>query len=679
MKNDLFSNQNVKGKIDFLIEEIRKHDYAYYIEANPTISDKDYDTLFRELQDLEKDNPILANANSPTQRVGGQAIKEFKTVQHKIPMLSLANTYSREELDDFDRKVREGLEGEEYEYFVELKFDGIAISLSYENYELSIALTRGDGTQGDDITHNAKTIKSLPLHVNNIHNLSDFEVRGEVYMLDSDFLKINELKLENNEKLYANPRNTTAGSLKQLDPKQILDRKLQITTYFLTTNSKKLITHSENLNILKQMGFPVSNYSTLCKDIDDIFDFINLWDKKRNDLPFQIDGIVIKVNSLKQQDALGFIARSPRWAIAFKFEAETAQTVLNDISIQVGRTGVVTPVAELEPVFLAGSTISRATLHNIDFIKERDIRIGDTVVIEKGGEVIPKVNSVVLEKRKPEALEYEFPTYCNCGSQIPLIRPEGEANYYCNSPDCVWQIRRKIEHFASRNAMNIEGLGEKVVEDFVKLGFLKNIADIYELNKFRDKILELDKWGIKSIDNLLKGIEDSKRIPFTRVLYAIGIRFVGEGGAKIIAKYFKNIDNLMQANYFDLTSIREIGNKMALSINNFFNTEKELEIINSLRNAGLTFTLSEAELLNTSDIFQGKTFVFTGELIKLTRKEAGDLVEKNGGKETKSVSKNTSFVVVGNSPGSKFDKAKDLGINILTEDEFLELLDELRN
>lgn len=676
MQADLFLNDNPKNRIEFLISEIRKYDYAYYVLSDSLISDREYDLLFRELQDLESINPSLKYSNSPTQRVGGEALKEFQTVQHKIPMLSLANTYSREEIEDFDKKVKEGLEGEEYSYFVELKFDGIAISLRYENLELSMAVTRGDGNQGDDITQNAKTIKTLPLKVKEVNGLINFEVRGEVFMLNSDFLKINELREENNEKLYANPRNTTAGSLKLLDPKQLVERKLQITTYFLTTDNIKLNSHSDNLKILSKMGFPVSPYSKLCNHIDDIFDFINHWNFSRNELPFQIDGIVIKVNSLRQQDALGFVARSPRWAIAYKFEAETAQTKLNDITIQVGRTGVVTPVAELEPILLAGSTISRATLHNIDYIKERDIRIGDIVVIEKGGEVIPKVNSVVLEKRDSNSVEYEFPTYCNCGSQSLLIRPEGEANYYCNTPDCVWQIRRKIEHFASRNAMNIDGLGEKVVEDFVNRGYLKNIADIYELANHKDEILALENWGPKSVDNLLQGIEASKNQSFTKVLYAIGIRFIGEGGAKILAKYFKNINKLMQANYSDLTSIREIGNKMALSIIDFFNDEKEGTIINRLIDAGLTFTLSENELNNSSDIFQGKTFVFTGELIELSRKEAGDLVEKNGGKETKSVSKNTSYVVVGNSPGSKYDKAKQLGISILTEKEFLELVNE---
>ncbi|MCX6147544.1 MAG: NAD-dependent DNA ligase LigA [Candidatus Kapabacteria bacterium] len=679
MQNDLFSNNSNKDRIDFLINKIREYDYEYYILANSLVSDKEYDLLFRELQDLENENPQLIQPNSPTQRVGGEAIKEFKTIKHNIPMLSLANTYSRDEIDDFDRKVKEGLEGEEYEYVIELKFDGIAISLHYENFEFVSAVTRGDGIQGDDITHNARTIKSIPLKVNKVDGVSNFEVRGEVYMLNSDFIKINEIREENNEKLYANPRNTTAGSLKLLNPKQLIDRKLQITTYFLTTDSKKLNTHSENLKSLSLMGFPVSPYFKLCKNIDEVFEFINHWNIKKNDLPFQIDGVVLKVNSLKQQDALGFIARSPRWAIAYKFEAETTQTKLNNITIQVGRTGVVTPVAELEPVFLAGSTISRATLHNIDYIRERDIRIGDTVIIEKGGEVIPKVNSVVLEKRLNDSKEFQFPIYCNCGSLSPLVRPEGEANYYCNATDCVWQIRRKIEHFASRNAMNIEGLGEKVVEDFVKLGFLNNISDIYKLSNLKDEILKLDKWGAKSVDNLLLGIENSKSQPFTKVLYAIGIRFIGEGGAKILTKNFKNIDKLMQANYSDLTLVREIGNKMALSLIDFFNDEKEIELINNLREANLIFTLSENELENSSDLFNGKTFVFTGELIKLNRKQAGDLVEKNGGKETKSVSKNTSYVVVGNSPGSKFEKAKQLGISILSEDEFLELIGEQRN
>lgn len=665
----------IKNRIAELTNLINKYDKAYYQDAESLISDREYDKLLAELTQLEKEYPELISPNSPTQRVGGEPIKEFQTVQHQIPMLSLSNSYSTEEIHDFDRKVGEGLDNSDCKYFCELKFDGVAISLIYRNGKLERAVTRGDGTQGDDVTHNVRTIRSLPLEIIPINGIKDFEVRGEIYMLDSDFQKLNEARAELGEKTYANPRNTTAGSLKQLDSKNVVDRKLQITCYNLYSSDIKLANHSDNLKILSQMGFPVSKYSKLCNDIEEVQQFIKDWDSKRTTLPFQIDGIVVKVDSLKQQEELGFVARSPKWAFAFKYKAESALTTLNDITLQVGRTGVVTPVAELEPVFLSGSTISRATLHNYDFIAERDIRIGDKVYIEKGGEVIPKVVIVDLNSRSADSTEYLFPQICPCPLQSPLHRPEGEANYYCNAANCPWQIKRKIEHFASRNAMNIDGLGEKVVHQFVDLGYISNIADLYEIEKYKEEILKLDGWGEKSYEKLQSGLEQSKSQPFHKVLFAIGIRFIGETSAKLLAKTFKDIDSIIAANIETLRAVREIGDKMAATLVDHFSDQTEIELINRLKSYGLQFALNEKELEASSDALAGKTFVFTGELQKFGRKEAAEIIEKMGGKEIKSVSKNTNYLVVGDSPGSKYEKALKLGVEILNEEEFINLID----
>jgi DNA ligase (NAD+) len=666
--------QSAKNRIEELIELINKYDYAYYVEAQSIITDKEYDLLFRELQDLEKENPDLVLSNSPTSRVGGQALREFESIAHKRPMLSLANTYSKEEVYDFDRKVKEAI-GEDVEYYCELKFDGVAISLHYKNFNFDYALTRGDGTKGDNITENAKTIKLLPLQIKRIPGYEDIEVRGEVFMLNSDFAKLNEQQIEMGEKLYANPRNTTAGSLKNLDPKIVASRKLQLTTYNLQTDSINLKSHSDNLAILAEMGFPVDKSGKVCKNINEVISYLEIWNEKRHTLPFETDGVVIKVNSILHQEELGYIARSPKWAVAYKFEAETATTLLNDITLQVGRTGVVTPVAELKPVLLSGSTISRATLHNYDYIKELDLRIGDTVFIEKGGEVIPKVTKVDTSKRDENSIEYEFPILCPCDLKSQLYRPEGEVQYYCNEPLCPWQIKRKIEHFSSRTVMNIDGLGEKVVEQFVNLGYIKDIADLYEIEKFKDEIMSLEGWGEKSYQKLIDGLEKSKKEPFAKVLFGLGIRFIGEGAAKLLSKQFKNIENLISATKEELISVREIGEKMADSILGHFSNETELIIIERLQNSGLQFKIDESEFTSISNKLQGLTFVFTGELARTTRSAAAKLVESMGGKEVKSVSKQTGYVVVGDSPGSKYDKAKQLGIKILNEDEFFTLIE----
>jgi len=621
MQKNLFENsqipENVEKRAEELRQLIKKYDYAYYVDAEPLISDRDYDLLFLELSNIEKQYPELITEDSPTLRVGGEPLKQFETVIHDTQMLSLANTYSKEEVSDFHRRVKENLGREPAAYVAELKYDGVAISIKYKNGALYIAATRGDGVKGDNITHNIKTIRSVPLKVKLISfngvELTDFEVRGEVFMLEQDFLKINEKRLELEEKQYANPRNLTAGTLKLLDSKEAAARPLQIACYYLLTQQVELKEHFENIKMLKEMGFPVSPYSKLCNSIEEVFEFLDFWEKQRNTLPFQIDGIVIKTNSLAEQQQLGFVARSPRWAIAYKYEAEKAVTLLNAISFQVGRTGVVTPVAGLEPVFLAGSTISRATLHNADFITEKDIRVGDYVVIEKGGDVIPKVSSVVLEKRTDDVKPFAFPTHCTCELKAPLKRPEGEASYYCDHPDCPWQIRRRIEHFCSRNAMNIGNMGEKVVESLVKLGFIKNVADIYELKKFENELKNLDRWGEKSVTNLLGAIEESKKQPFSNVLFALGIRFIGEVAAKTLAKHFRNINSIISASKEDLTAVFEIGDKMAESIIAFFSDEKEIDIINRLKESGLQFELnvSEQNIINENQPLLNQTFVLT--------------------------------------------------------------------
>jgi DNA ligase (NAD+) len=664
---------NYEERIIELRELIDKYDEAYYQNSESLITDKEYDLLFKELQHLEQKHPEMLSKDSPTQRVGGKPQTEFLTIAHKKPMLSLANTYSREEVLEFDERIKKLLETDDYEYFCELKFDGVALSVIYKDGLLDTGVTRGDGFNGDNITQNVKTIRDLPLKIKN-KILSDFEIRGEVYMREDDFIRFNKAKEEKGEKTYANPRNTTAGSLKLLDSREVAKRNLRMFTYYLDTDEIQLNSHSENIDLLKQMGLTVSPYSRLCRNTDEVFNFIDEYQKIRNTLPFQIDGVVIKINSLKQQQELGFVARSPRWAIAYKYEAEQAETKLNDIQLQVGRLGTITPVAKLEPVFLAGSTISNATLHNIDYITERDIRIGDTVIIEKGGDVIPKVVRPVLSLRKEDSKEYEMPEYCPCEKKTKLIRPEGEANYYCNNPECPWQLRKRIEHFVSRNAMDIEGLGEKVVEQFTELGFFKNISDIYELKNHKEQILKLDRWAEKSVDNLLNAIEKSKEKPFEKVLYAIGIRFIGQGGAKILARNFAEIDELANADKEKLTSINEIGEKMADSIIDFFKDEKQTNIVRKLMNAGLNFKSSYEQKSESEMPLLGKTFVFTGELESMTRNEAGEKVEALGAKNTKSVSKKTNFVVVGANPGSKAKKAEDLGIAILDEQQFLEML-----
>lgn len=663
-------------RIKELRREIEAHNYNYYVLASPVISDYDYDMLLKELEKLEEEHPEFITPDSPTQRVGRDLTKEFTQVTHRFPMLSLANSYSEEELYDFDRRVKEGLpSGEKVEYVVEYKIDGVSISLTYENGLYTKAATRGDGVTGEEVTANIKTIKAVPLKFANTedikYNLDEIEVRGEVFMQIEDFEKMNEERGARGEKLFANPRNASAGTIKLLDPKQVAKRPLNIYVYYLLSNTEKFETHYENLQILKKLGFKVNPESRLCGSIEEVIAACRALEEKRYSLPYEIDGAVIKVNSLRQQNVLGSIAKSPRWAIAYKFKAKQAFTKLYKITWQVGRTGAVTPVAELEPVFLAGSTISRATLHNIEEIYRKDIREGDTVVIEKGGDVIPKIVSVVTEKRPENSIETIPPKECpKCGSV--LYKPENEVAIYCENTECPDQIKGRLEHFASRGAMDIEGLGESLISTLVDLGFIKTSADIYSLKNKRGELISIERMGEKSVDNLLSAIEKSKEQSFAKVLFALGIRYVGAGAAKKLAEGFLSIDELINASEESISSIHEIGPSISASVKKYFADEHNLKIINRLKEAGLIFISEKKENANLG--LSGKTFVLTGTLSKFTRDEASDKITALGGKVTSSVSKNTSFVVVGENAGSKLEKAKSLGVEILSEDDFLNLI-----
>ena len=664
-------------RIEELRDLIHQHDYNYYVLNEPTISDREYDLLMQELIELENKYPMLITPDSPTQRVGGEPTKEFPVVMHEVPMLSLSNTYSIDELKDFHRRVQEGLPpGEKIEYVTELKIDGVAISLHYRNGLFVQGVTRGDGFRGDDITNNLKTIRSLPLRLNfrdlKRYEFENIEVRGEIYMNRNDFEELNRERAKLGEKIFANPRNATAGTLKLQDPKQVAERPLNLFCYYLRSQTKELETQYENLKILKSLGFKVNPYHQLCYSIDEVIDFCKEWEEKRESLPYDIDGVVIKVNSLRQQEILGAVAKNPRWATAFKFEAKKAKTKLKSITLQVGRLGTITPVAELEPVFLAGTTVSRATLHNFEEIQRKDIRVGDTVLIEKGGDIIPKVVKVVLDERPAKSEPFEIPENCPvCGTK--LVNPPGEVAYYCPNYNCPEQVKQRLIHFASRGAMDIEGLGEAVVEKLVDLGYLYTPVDIFKLKEIRDKLIEIEGFGEKSVDNLLKAIEESKKQPFERVLFALGIRHVGASVAKDLVEHFHSIDNLMKTTKEELQQVQEIGETISQSIIDYFSNKENLKIINDLRELGLNFKVKKQL---KSEKLKGKTFVITGTLSSMTRNEAKELIEKHGGKTTESVSSKTSYVIVGENPGSKLEKAKNLKIPILTEDEFLKIISE---
>ncbi|MCA2004215.1 MAG: NAD-dependent DNA ligase LigA [Ignavibacterium sp.] len=672
-------SESVEKKIQKLRDEINKYDYYYYVLAQPLISDEEYDKLYKELEKLEAENPHLITPDSPRQRVGKDLTKEFKPVNHLVPMLSLSNTYDEQDVYDFDRRVREGLpDGEKVEYVVEYKIDGASVSLRYIDGKLFTAATRGDGTVGEEITNNVKTIRAVPLKIKKPagtkFKLKDFEARGEIYMNISDFEELNRRQAEKGEKLFANPRNSAAGTLKLQNPQIVARRKLNIFLYQLISLEDEFESQSENLELLKQMGFRVNPDYRVCKSIEEVLEVCKEFESKRDSLEYEIDGAVIKVNSIRQQNILGNIAKSPRWAVAYKFKAKQAFTFVRDIVWQVGRTGAVTPVAELEPVRLAGSTISRATLHNYDEIKRKDIRIGDKVVIEKGGDVIPKVVAVIVEERKKDSKPTLPPERCPvCKSK--LYKPEDEVALYCENPECPAQIKARLIHFASRGAMDIEGLGEALIDLFVEKGFLKTFSDIYELKNHREELIQIERLGEKSVDNLLSAIEKSKSQPFEKVLFALGIRYVGAGVAQKLAEHFGNIDALIKADEEEISSVYEIGPSISKSVKQFFSDKHNLELIEKLKKAGLKFS-SEQKKPIKDNFFKDKTFVLTGTLSSFSRDEAAARIKKLGGKVASSVSKNNDYVIAGEKAGSKLDKAKSLGVKIMNEDEFLKLLEE---
>jgi DNA ligase (NAD+) len=662
---------NVRSRIETLRKELHEHDYRYYVLAEPTISDELYDKLMRELQDLEQHYPDLQSPDSPTQRVGGKPTKEFATVAHNPPMLSLANSYSEQEIREFDERVQKNLGKELPRYVAELKFDGVAIALKYRNGMLVQGATRGDGMQGDDITANLKTVRSLPLRLRtDDERFLNCDVRGEAFMDRADFDAMNKQRAMEGEKLFINPRNSTAGTLKMQDPKTVATRPIKMFAYWLNAPTAALTSHFKNLETLRSIGLPVNEHARLCKNIDEVIAFWKEWEQKRDSLPYDIDGVVVKVDSLEQQAKLGSIAKSPRWAIAFKFASRKAETVLNDILLQVGRVGTVTPVADLKPVFVGGTTVSRASLYNMDYINELDLRIGDAVIVEKGGDVIPKITEVILAKRPQRTKKFEMPKRCpECNT--PLFRPEGEVNYYCENAECPAQVKGRIQHFAMRGAMDIEGLGEAVVDQIVGLGWVKNCADLYSLHEHKADMVELDGWGEKSAQNLLDGIEESKKRPFHRVLYAISIRHVGQGVAQLLTEHFASMQKLMEATEEDLQSVGGIGPQIAESVVHFFNEKHNRDIIKRLQLAGLQLSSSSTKKKGK---LNGLTFVLTGTLPTMTREQAKQLIEENGGKVASSVSKNVNYLLAGEDAGSKLEKAKKLGIEMISEEEFKTLI-----
>lgn len=661
-----------KNKIQELTQEINQHNYNYYMVSNPTISDYEFDMLLESLIKLEQEFPEFADENSPTKRVGGEITKEFETIKHKYPMLSLGNSYSKEEITDFETRIKKLVE-DEIEYVCELKYDGVAIGITYVDGRLTRALTRGDGTQGDDITTNVKTIKSIPLKLMGNDYPKEFEIRGEIFLPKNVFEELNKEREEIGEQLYANARNTASGTIKMQDSAVVAQRKLDSYLYFVLGENLPFKTHFESLEAAGKWGFKVpkekNNFIKKCKTIDEIFDFINYWDKKRNELNFDIDGVVIKVNNYRQQEEMGFTAKTPKWAIAYKFKAEQVKTKLLEITYQVGRTGAITPVANLQPVLLAGTTVKRASLHNADQIEKLDIREGDWVFVEKGGEIIPKIIGVEATQRDIFSQPTQYITHCpECNTL--LERTEGDAKHFCpNEWGCPPQIKGKMQHFISRRAMNIDGLGEETIEQLYNSGLVKNIVDLYRLTK--EQLLPLERMAEKSVNNLLKGLEDSKKVPFERVLFAIGIRYVGETVAKKLARHFKNIDAIKTATFEELIAADEIGDKIAESIIHFFTVEQNQQLIENLKEIGLQFSLSEQQLENRSEKLAGLTFVVSGVFTLFSRDELKNLIEQNGGKVSGSISKKTSYIVAGENMGpSKLEKATELGVAIIDEQQF---------
>lgn len=660
--------EDVKKRIEELRKILEEHSYKYYVKDAPSISDYEYDMLMRELKELEKKYPEYITKSSPTQRVGGKALKEFKQVQHTVPMLSLQDVFSFEELMEWDSRVRGAVN--ETNYVVELKIDGLSVALLYENGELTRGATRGDGQIGEDVTLNIRTIKSIPLR---IKDNSLLEVRGEVYMPRDEFQRLNALREEMELQTFANPRNAAAGSLRQLDSKITAERNLGIFIFNIQRyEGEKIKSHKGGLDYLESLGFRVSPKRVVCKNINEVMDVIKEIGETRGELPFDIDGVVIKVDELDKRNILGETAKTPRWAAAYKFPAEKKKTKVKDIIIQVGRTGALTPTAILEPVRIAGSTVSRATLHNEDYIREKDIRIGDSVIIQKAGEIIPEVVEVVLEDRNGEEIEFKMPEKCpDCGGDV--IREEGEAAARCTNISCPAQLKRSIIHFASRDAMNIDGLGPQIISLLMENGLIKDAADLYYLN-FED-VVNLERMGKKSTEKLLNAIEESKKNNIDKFIFGLGIRYIGGKAGKNLARAIKSMDALINSSYDELIEVEEIGDKMADSIISFFKEEHNRELLGKFKRAGLNFTYISKDN-DVKKIFEGMTFVLTGTLLKYTRNEAQEIIEKYGGKVSSSVSKKTSYLLLGEDAGSKLKKAQELGVKIISEEDFEKMVNE---
>ncbi len=664
-------SDNIEKKIEELRETLNYHSHKYYVEDDPQISDFEYDAMYRELENLESERPDLIAPDSPTQRVGGKPLEGFDKVVHAVQMQSLSDVFNEEELFAFDARVRDVV-GDTIEYVVEKKIDGLSVSLIYENGRFVRGATRGDGLVGEDITLNLKTIKSIPMVLK--EEIPLIEVRGEVFISKSDFLRLNEEQADANQQIFANPRNAAAGSLRQLDPRITAGRKLNIFLFNIQRiEGKSFTTHAETLEYMKYLGFKVSPGYKVCNNIQEAMRIINAIGEERGELPFEIDGAVVKINSLRQRDILGSTTKTPRWAAAYKYPAEKKETLLKDIWVNVGRTGVLTPQAVLEPVRLAGTTVSKATLHNMDYIREKDIRIGDTVIVQKAGDIIPEVVEVVLSKRTGEVREFTMPETCpECGSQV--LREEGEAAFRCTGIECPAQLFRSIVHFVSRDAMNIDGLGPAIIDTLLNKGFIKEIADLYYLHQRKEELVNLERMGKKSVENLLNSIDKSKNNNIDRLIFGFGIRHIGLRAAQLLSENFESIDTLMNVSVEEVQNIAEFGEIMARSVVEFFHHPQTIDTVNKLREAGVNLQ-SQGKKQVKDNRFEGMTFVLTGTLPTYSRGEASEIIESYGGKTSGSVSKKTTYVLAGEEAGSKLDKARQLGVSIIDEEEFRKMVE----